>query len=58
MHSFEVWPVLFQRVSWPGFNVPTSGDTDCVAYLVSGCELVFYVHSSSNTNCDLSSFRG
>ena len=27
LHS--LWPVLFQLVSWPGFNVYSTVDTDC-----------------------------
>ena len=31
MYTFLVtlWPVLFQEVSWPYFNLHSSGDTDC-----------------------------
>ena len=37
----RLWPVLFQMVSWPGFNVDCSGDTD-VACLVSVGELAWF----------------
>ena len=38
----QMWPVLFQVVSWPAFNVHYSGDTD-VACLVSVCELAWFL---------------
>ena len=28
----QMWPVLFQAVSWPCFNVQSSGDTDCPVF--------------------------
>ena len=37
----QMWPLLFQDVSWPCFHVHCSGDTD-VASLVSGGELVWF----------------
>ena len=36
----QMWPALFQDVSWLGSNAHSSGDTD-VASLVSGCELAW-----------------
>ena len=38
----QMWLVLFQAVSWPGFNVHSSGDTD-MACLVSASELAWFL---------------
>ena len=49
---------LVQRVSWPGFNVYSSGDTDCgLSCFRQWVGLVFDVHSSGDTDCGLSCFR-
>jgi hypothetical protein len=37
-----MWPVLFQNVSWPGFKVHSSGDTDC-RLSSSVCELAWFL---------------
>ena len=38
----QMWLVLFQAVSWPGFNVHSSGDTKCTC-LVSASELAWFL---------------